>query len=124
MTIRCDTPVLSTPAAAKYLGISQSLLKRDRRTGRLGIPYARLGDRIVYITADLLAWLGRQVVVPVSQGQQIAKQAREPAASGDLPRSGRPTRAEQAAAHGAGFPTVAAYRQHQRQSSAAHGGAA
>lgn len=43
--------------AASYLGCSKSTLDRDRCTGLLGIPFTRLGKKILYDTADLDAFL-------------------------------------------------------------------
>ena len=48
---------LATPEAAQYLGLAKATLDKDRVSGRMGIPYYRLGRRIVYDQADLDAWL-------------------------------------------------------------------
>jgi len=119
-----DSLVLSTQAAAKCIGVSYTLLTHDRAKGKLGVPFCRIGDRIVYRKSDLLAWLETRVTVPTPRAKPVVRIAREPARPNDPPRSGRPTRAEQAAAASAGFATVAAYRQHQRQLTAVQGGAA
>lgn len=47
---------LRTPAAADYLGYSESTLEKKRLTGD-GPPFIRLGRAIVYDTRDLDAWL-------------------------------------------------------------------
>jgi predicted DNA-binding transcriptional regulator AlpA len=47
---------LRTPAAADYLGYSQSTLEKKRISGD-GPPFIRLGRAIVYDTRDLDAWL-------------------------------------------------------------------
>ena len=47
---------LRTPAAADYLGYSESTLEKKRLTGD-GPPFIRLGRIIVYDTRDLDAWL-------------------------------------------------------------------
>ena len=47
---------LRTPAAADYLGYSESTLEKKRLTGD-GPPFIRLGRTIVYDTRDLDAWL-------------------------------------------------------------------
>ena len=47
---------LRTPAAADYLGYSESTLEKKRLTGE-GPPFIRLGRAIVYDTRDLDAWL-------------------------------------------------------------------
>jgi len=47
---------LRTPAAADYLGYSESTLEKKRLTGD-GPPFIRLGRSIVYDTRDLDTWL-------------------------------------------------------------------
>jgi predicted DNA-binding transcriptional regulator AlpA len=47
---------LRTPAAADYVGYSESTLEKKRLTGE-GPPFIRLGRAIVYDTRDLDAWL-------------------------------------------------------------------
>jgi predicted DNA-binding transcriptional regulator AlpA len=47
---------LRTPAAADYVGYSESTLEKKRLTGG-GPPFIRLGRAIVYDTRDLDAWL-------------------------------------------------------------------
>jgi predicted DNA-binding transcriptional regulator AlpA len=47
---------LRTPAAADYLGYSESTLEKKRISGD-GPPFIRLGRAIVYDTRDLDAWL-------------------------------------------------------------------
>jgi predicted DNA-binding transcriptional regulator AlpA len=47
---------LRTPAAADYLGYSESTLEKKRITGD-GPPFIRPGRAIVYDTRDLDAWL-------------------------------------------------------------------
>jgi predicted DNA-binding transcriptional regulator AlpA len=47
---------LRTPAAAEYLGYSESTLEKKRLTGD-GPPFIRLGRAVVYDTRDLDAWL-------------------------------------------------------------------
>ena len=48
---------LRTEAAAVYLGLSKSLLEKDRVSGRLGIPFLKLGRAVVYDTRKLDEWL-------------------------------------------------------------------
>ena len=47
---------LRTPAAADYVGYSESTLEKKRLKGE-GPPFIRLGRAIVYDTRDLDAWL-------------------------------------------------------------------
>lgn len=94
--------VLSSPAAAAFLGVSAVQLCRDRHRGVLGgVPFVRLGGRVVYRSAALRDWL--------AQREQRAPESAPPAAS----RAGAPTKAERLAAAGAGL-SVPAFRAAQR----------
>lgn len=43
--------------AARILGVSKSLLNRDRRTGEAGgVPCIRIAGRALYSPAQLIAW--------------------------------------------------------------------
>ncbi len=55
-------PSAHTPAAAKYLGLSPATLETDRSTGKLGIPFIRIGRRIVYDLDVLDAWVAKRRV--------------------------------------------------------------
>jgi predicted DNA-binding transcriptional regulator AlpA len=58
---------LRTPEAAKYLGVSKSLLDKGRISGT-GPRFCTLGDRIVtYAIADLDAWASRSVAFSTSE---------------------------------------------------------
>ena len=48
---------LRTKAAADYVGLSTSSLEKDRVTGRLEIPYMKIGSAVIYDTAALDMWL-------------------------------------------------------------------
>jgi hypothetical protein len=48
---------LKTPAAARYIGLAQSTLEKDRLSGHLAVPYLKLGRAILYDTTELDAWL-------------------------------------------------------------------
>jgi hypothetical protein len=52
---------LRTQAAAIYLGLSKSLLEKDRVSGHLGIPFLKLGRAVVYDTRKLDVWLAEHV---------------------------------------------------------------
>lgn len=56
--------LISSQDAAKLLGIAEQSLRHDRVSGRLGIPYYRVGARIAYSTDDLTAWLSARREVP------------------------------------------------------------
>lgn len=50
-------PEISTPKQLSgYTGITEASLAQDRYLGR-GIPYTRIGKRIRYLRADVLAYL-------------------------------------------------------------------
>ena len=57
---------LRTPAAADYLGYSESTLEKKRVTGD-GPPFIRLGRSIVYDTRDLDAWLAERRATSTSE---------------------------------------------------------
>ena len=50
---------LRQPAAAKFLGVSEGWLEKDRVTGRSGLKFYRLPNSrtILYRTSDLNAWV-------------------------------------------------------------------
>jgi hypothetical protein len=58
-----DTPLLDTKEAAAFLRLKPSTLNADRVTRRIGIPYMRIGRRIVYHRDDL-ANFAESMVVP------------------------------------------------------------
>lgn len=50
--------------AAERLGIQAPTLEKDRRSGHLGIPYVRVGRRIIYPLIDLNRWLEKNRITP------------------------------------------------------------
>jgi predicted DNA-binding transcriptional regulator AlpA len=62
---------LRTPAAADYLGYSESTLEKKRLTGD-GPPFIRLGRAIVYDTRDLDRWLGERRTHSTSSARAAA----------------------------------------------------
>lgn len=68
---------MSSKAAARALGIAEAILRRDRSSGHLGVPYVCIGRTVRYSRADLDAWLRIAIA--------------------DTPRRGRPPRAAQIA---------------------------
>ena len=79
---------VSEHIAARRLGVSLDMLRRDRRTGKLGIPFIKIGEGkrglVRYDLADLERWVSQRKRV----GRALAAQARplvnEPAVS-ELP---------------------------------------
>lgn len=51
---------LRTKEAATYLGISSSVLNKDRVTKMIGIPFTRVGRTILYDRKELDQWLKEQ----------------------------------------------------------------
>lgn len=79
--------VLFELEASSHLKISPTSLRRDRVDGRLGgIPFVRLGGRIVYLREALDEWLAAKQQRVVA----VVKEKKE-----DVARRGRPTKAEQ-----------------------------
>jgi len=48
--------------AAEILGVSPGTLSVWRSTGRYNLPFVKIGRKVRYRRADLLAWLERRVV--------------------------------------------------------------
>lgn len=65
MTQQTTTPQPDTSAermtrrqAADYLGVSKSFLAQDAMTGRHGVPFYKIGARMVwYVRGELDAWM-------------------------------------------------------------------
>jgi|SRR5215471_4221262 len=64
---------VSEHVAAARLGVSLDVLRRDRRTGKLGIPFIKLGegkrDLVRYDLADLDLWIETKKRRPLSQAK-------------------------------------------------------
>ena len=58
------TKKMTTEEAAKYLGVCPQFLKNDRCTGLHGIPFLKLGRKVLYRQKDLDKYLDEQLVVP------------------------------------------------------------
>lgn len=56
--------LLDTTAAAEYLGISESLVEKDRWVGTYKIPFVKIGRSVRYRVEDLDAWAASRVRVP------------------------------------------------------------
>jgi predicted DNA-binding transcriptional regulator AlpA len=56
-----------TPDAARYLGISESTLEKDRISGKLGIPFLKLGKSVVYDSGMLDTWMAARARLNTSQ---------------------------------------------------------
>jgi len=63
---------LTTKEAAKYVGVSESSLRRDRRDRQYGIQFITLGPRLIrYSRAELQKWLKERssnVSSPIPEG--------------------------------------------------------
>lgn len=62
---------VNSPTAAKLLNSTNASLEKDRAKGHLGIPYAKVGRRVVYRLSDLNAWLNGNLVIP-REGENLA----------------------------------------------------
>lgn len=51
--------LLDTHAAARLLGLAPASLDLDRCRHRLRIPYLKIGRRVLYRRADLMAFIDR-----------------------------------------------------------------
>jgi hypothetical protein len=67
---------VSEQVASRRLGVSLDVLRRDRRTGKLGIPFIKIGEGkrglVRYDLADLERWVAEKKRV----GRALASQAR------------------------------------------------
>lgn len=66
--------LLRTRDAAKYLGVSESTLQKDRVHWRMGVPFHKVGRTVVYVRDDLDVWLDAQCR---RSGQRHAVQEQE-----------------------------------------------
>ena len=57
------SPLMDTQDAAHYLGLADATLESDRCTGRIGIPFIRLGRRVKYRRTDLDEFLAKKAKV-------------------------------------------------------------
>ena len=69
---------LTTKDAARYLGISESVLRQSRmngpRSGHIPTPpYVRVGTKILYLPEDLKQWLVAHRVDPISRATKNSK---------------------------------------------------
>lgn len=60
MSKQQTTQYLTTKQAAAYLNCSKNFLDKDRLTRLHGIPFARLGKKILYDISDLDAFLSQR----------------------------------------------------------------
>lgn len=62
------TRLLTTAELARYLGRAASSLEKDRVSGRLGLPFVRLGRLVRYRPEDVEAWVAARRVHSTSEG--------------------------------------------------------
>lgn len=81
MTQDISDDVLNEAEAASFLRISRSTLRQGRCDGQLPNrmavpPFYRLGRRVVYLKADLLAWVrGNAGITGMSPGAEVHGEA-------------------------------------------------
>ena len=63
-TISVRPRLLTTEEAAEYLGCSPGTLAVWRCLARYPLPYVKIGRRVRYDEADLLAWMESRKVRP------------------------------------------------------------
>lgn len=59
--------LMTTADLARFLVRAESSIEKDRVSGKLGIPFVRLGRMVRYRRADVEAWLSQHVVHNTSQ---------------------------------------------------------
>ncbi len=65
-----DLPMYLTPSAfAQLRGCSTKSLERERVSG-VGAPFVKLGRKIAYRKASVLAWLEKQEVASVAEAKR------------------------------------------------------
>ena len=57
---------------AEQIGISRSMIKKMRREG-WGLPYVRVGSRIVYMLRDVELYLEQNTVKPQAEAEGEAR---------------------------------------------------
>jgi hypothetical protein len=62
-----DPIAVNNKTAADLIDTSTSTLEKDRATGHLGIPYVRVGRRVLYRLSDLEQWLREHQVTPEAE---------------------------------------------------------
>jgi len=76
---------VSEHIAARRLGVSLDMLRRDRRTGKLGIPFIKIGEGkrglVRYDLADLERWVEEKKRVARAQASQARSPVNEPKAA-------------------------------------------
>ncbi|MEW6292795.1 MAG: helix-turn-helix domain-containing protein [Pseudomonadota bacterium] len=106
--------VLSERSAAHFLNTSPSTLRRDRATGHAGgIPFVRIGARVVYVREALECWLREQQQRPATRSALTATRGL---------KRGRPTKKEQLDAARLGL-NVAQLRAREAAGAVREGGA-
>ncbi|MEW5772482.1 MAG: helix-turn-helix domain-containing protein [Thermodesulfobacteriota bacterium] len=63
-----DNRYLNTVEAAGYLRTSKAFLDKDRLTRLHGVPFVRLGRRVLYDKLALDAFLARQAEPQIAEG--------------------------------------------------------
>jgi len=66
-----ETTLLTRLEAAKFLGIGEGTLTMWACAKRYDLPYIRSGRLTKYRLSDLLAFLERRTVYPVTESQEI-----------------------------------------------------
>jgi excisionase family DNA binding protein len=68
---RANRRYTRTAEAAEYLGLSKSYIEHDRVSGKLNIPFIRLGNVVLYDLDRLDEWLADRVVTSTSAADAL-----------------------------------------------------
>src|SRR5262249_15426923 len=73
---------VSENLGARRLGVSWDMLRRDRRTGKLGIPFIKIGESkrglVRYDLADLERWVAEKKRVGRAPASQVRPPVNDP----------------------------------------------
>ena len=62
MSMATNDLMMTREQAAKYLGVSVSFLAADAVTRRHGVPFYKIGSRVVYSQVKVDAWLAARAI--------------------------------------------------------------
>ena len=59
--------------AAKIINSTSASLEKDRSVGHLGIPFVKVGKRVIYCLSDLKTWLENHRISPSTTHSEAGK---------------------------------------------------
>lgn len=60
-------PGMSTPEAARYLGVAPNTLEIWRSTGRYSLPFEKIGSKVRYRKSALDRWLAERTTTSTGE---------------------------------------------------------